>query len=113
DCGGLSCPNYPNSKTDSPNTLDSSRVRTGGVCAAPAPTCVDGVKNGTETDVDCGGASCPKCANGKVCSANADCSSATCSGGVCDTGRASCSDRENGAEAGVACGGAGCGKCVS
>ena len=30
------------------------------------PTCTDGVKNGTETDVDCGGA-CSPCADGKAC----------------------------------------------
>ena len=29
--------------------------------------CTDGVKNGGETDVDCGGPTCPKCATGKNC----------------------------------------------
>jgi hypothetical protein len=27
----------------------------------PAPTCTDGVKNGQESDIDCGGPSCGKC----------------------------------------------------
>ena len=34
-----------------------------GTCALPA-TCMDGQKNGSESDVDCGGGSCPKCAQG-------------------------------------------------
>lgn len=31
------------------------------VACGPAPTCDDGIQNGTETGVDCGGASCPAC----------------------------------------------------
>src|SRR5204863_357501 len=43
-----------------------SGVCSGGVC--PAPSCNDMVKNGTETDVDCGGSCAPakKCGNGKA-----------------------------------------------
>ena len=29
----------------------------------PPPTCTDKKKNGQETDVDCGGGTCPKCAD--------------------------------------------------
>ena len=32
---------------------------------ATGPTCTDGITNGSETDVDCGG-SCPRCAIGKM-----------------------------------------------
>jgi uncharacterized repeat protein (TIGR01451 family) len=49
----------------------------------PAPTCSDGIKNQTETDVDCGGTVCGTCANGKACLVAADCTSATCTAGVC------------------------------
>ncbi|HYO67818.1 MAG TPA: hypothetical protein VEU33_17220 [Archangium sp.] len=45
---------------------------TGSACAAP--TCTDGVKNGSETGVDCGGG-CPACAEGESCGGDADCSS--------------------------------------
>ena len=31
----------------------------------PPPTCTDKKLNGAETDVDCGGGTCPKCANAK------------------------------------------------
>jgi formylglycine-generating enzyme required for sulfatase activity len=48
----------------------------GGKCAAPAPD--DAVKNGDETDVDCGGATAPKCATGKTCAAHTDCESDAC-----------------------------------
>jgi hypothetical protein len=43
---------------------------------APAPT--DGQKNGTETDADCGGATAPKCADGKACKDASDCESGVC-----------------------------------
>lgn len=49
------------------------------------PTCDDEIKNGNETDVDCGG-SCSHCAAGQQCSADADCSSPygeMCVNGVC------------------------------
>lgn len=35
--------------------------------------CIDGVMNFDETDVDCGGALCPSCQLGDVCSADVDC----------------------------------------
>jgi hypothetical protein len=54
----------------------------------PAPTCSDGIKNGSESDVDCGG-SCPRCANGRTCLSRNDCASGLCSGGTCG----SCANR--------------------
>jgi phospholipase/lecithinase/hemolysin len=71
--------------------------------SAPAPTCVDGTKNGRETDVDCGGAAscecpaetpwwacyfagvqscldraCPACEEGRACKSGGDCRSHVC-----------------------------------
>lgn len=48
-------------------------------CANPIATanCSDTLKNGQETDVDCGG-QCPSCENGKTCSTNFDCESGFC-----------------------------------
>ncbi len=46
------------------------------------PTCDDGVKNGDESDVDCGG-SCDPCAIGKDCLLNEDCESFNCVNGSC------------------------------
>jgi hypothetical protein len=46
--------------------------------------CHDGVKDGDETDVDCGGTACPACAWGKKCLHAADCvQPAACVGGTC------------------------------
>lgn len=44
--------------------------------------CDDGRRNGTETDVDCGG-SCTPCGAGSVCRADADCSENACQEGRC------------------------------
>jgi hypothetical protein len=48
------------------------------------PTCSDGITNGTETDVDCGGGTCPRCATGKTCASRNDCASARCDTGACE-----------------------------
>jgi hypothetical protein len=42
------------------------------------PTCTDKKVNGLETDVDCGGGTCPKCNAGKKCKVNKDCKSKYC-----------------------------------
>ncbi len=47
------------------------------------PSCTDGTQNGTETDVDCGGA-CAPCQNGLSCVGGADCQSGFCNGGTCE-----------------------------
>lgn len=41
-------------------------------------SCADGTFNMQETDVDCGGAFCPRCATGKKCERNTDCASQNC-----------------------------------
>ena len=49
-------------------------------CLIPPPPqpCEDGVKNGSETDVDCGGSCNSTCAEGQGCIDNADCTSSNC-----------------------------------
>ena len=74
-------------------------------------SCSDGVKNGNETDVDCGG-SCKPCGDNLGCNGAVDCTS-----GVCDTNAKictppSCTDSvKNGAEVDVDCGGSTCPAC--
>ena len=47
------------------------------------PICIaDGIKNGSETDVDCGGG-CGRCMKGLTCATGDDCETAYCSGSVC------------------------------
>ncbi|MEO7329711.1 MAG: MopE-related protein, partial [Minicystis sp.] len=79
----------------------ASAICLGGLCQAPS--CGDGLKNGSETGVDCGGG-CVACAAGTACAVAADCQSGVCVGGVCQL--ASCSDGvKNGSESDVDCGG--------
>lgn len=60
-----------------------SGVCTNGVCSTAASTCMDGMQDGSESDVDCGGGMCVACAAGKKCFANSDCVTGSCKGNVC------------------------------
>jgi hypothetical protein len=51
-----------------------------GACVGGHCQCADGMQNGGETDVDCGGLSCAKCADGLKCLVPGDCQSGTCNG---------------------------------
>ncbi|AWV88584.1 hypothetical protein [Bradymonas sediminis] len=51
--------------------------------SSPQATCEDGVKNGSETGVDCGGGECPACSQGLGCAVAQDCESGVCEEGVC------------------------------
>jgi hypothetical protein len=88
--------------------LPEGTACSGGTCqngtcvaaASPAPTCTDGVKNGSETDVDCGG-SCGPCANEQRCLTFTDCQSGVCApNGTCQ----SCTDLAGECPAGCSCG---------
>jgi hypothetical protein len=48
-------------------------------------TCIDGILDGSETDVDCGGPTCLPCDDGKKCTQDSDCYS-----DYCDTGTKLC-----------------------
>ncbi len=82
DCGGPTCPDCANGKTCAASTDCSSAFCNPTTLVCAAPLCNDGFKNGTETDVDCGG-SCPDCALGKLCNVPGDCASQICTSGVC------------------------------
>lgn len=90
------------------NACDSSEVCHNGRCVSSSnnnkATCTDGKKDGKETDIDCGGPTCPACTYGKTCKKGTDCSSGVCVNGYCQL--PSCIDGvKNGNEAGVDCGG--------
>ncbi len=86
---------------------------TDGMCPARPPVgnhCQDRVRDGDETDVDCGG-SCLACAASRACAASDDCQSGTCSAGACTA--PTCTDGiENGFEGDIDCGGVCSTKCV-
>jgi len=65
-------------------------VRPAQPCAAGAlassqvvQQCANGVRNAEESDVDCGGRACARCAVGQSCLVASDCESSVCSRGVC------------------------------
>ena len=51
-------------------------------CMSPA-TCGDGVRNGGETDIDCGGPDCGGCGDALACGHGGDCASTFCDAGAC------------------------------
>jgi hypothetical protein len=61
---------------------DTSDAAADGDVAA-AIRCDDGTRNGDETDVDCGGSSCDRCAVGQGCERNSDCDAGVCQDGSC------------------------------
>ncbi len=71
-------------------------------------SCNNNIRDGDETDTDCGG-SCRLCSTGRTCDDADDCSSHSCVANICRA--SSCDDRiENGQETDVDCGG-NCNKC--
>jgi hypothetical protein len=81
-----------------------------GVCSA---SCVDGLRNGGESDVDCGGPTCPKCADLHHCNTAADCAGGFC-GKLSLCVAPTCSDgMTDGVETDLDCGGGLCPKCLS
>jgi hypothetical protein len=115
DCGGATCVAEGKTCADT-RTCAVAADCTNGYCNASnvcaTPTCTDGVKNGTETDVDCGGATCDgqgkTCADTRTCAVAADCTNGYCNASnVCAT--PTCTDGvKNGTETDVDCGGATC-----
>jgi hypothetical protein len=66
--------------------LASMLVLLCGGCVTVAPPCADGLLDGNESDIDCGG-SCGKCGNGRFCNFSSDCASGVCSAaGTCTNG---------------------------
>ena len=58
----------------------------GDICVAYVcvPHCNDGVLDGDESDVDCGGDACvARCLAGRTCNVNGDCASGICYYGIC------------------------------
>lgn len=87
------------------------------VCGgAPAPTCDDGIQNGQETGVDCGGPDCPPCQVAPTCSdsiQNGQETGIDCGGPDCPP-CATCTDSiQNGQETGIDCGGPDCPPCAT
>jgi len=103
DCGGSCGATCLTNKACSSAADCLNKVCSGMPKKCAAPTCMDGFKNGDETDVDCGGACGATCGPAQSCSKNGDCKGGTCTGSTCAE---SCSDGTlNNSEKGVDCGG--------
>jgi ELWxxDGT repeat protein len=73
------------------------------------PLCSDGILDGGETGIDCGG-SCVPCGDGAWCIRAGDCISLVCTTNACAA--PTCSDGiQNGGETGLDCGAPGCASC--
>jgi hypothetical protein len=106
-CGRLTTPCKTGEHCDGAPDCESKVCRNN-KCEDAAPA--DGVKNGDETDIDCGGSKAPACADGKGCAIPADCTSGVCTGNVCQVPTDS-DGVKNGDETGVDCGGVSPKKC--
>ncbi|MBI2548349.1 hypothetical protein HYW21_03290 [Candidatus Woesearchaeota archaeon] len=92
DCGGYSCTSCLMGQGC---FVDNDCLS--GYCAAlnktcALATCSDYIKNQNETDVDCGGPNCGKCAEDQSCNQDADCASGNCRYGQCGMGTSLDSD---------------------
>jgi formylglycine-generating enzyme required for sulfatase activity len=104
DCGGpgAAVPRCATGKMCNDGTDCVDKICEAGKCKAPSSS--DGVKNGDETDVDCGGTKAPKCAPPKACKLPGDCLSGVCKANQCVSPSAN-DGVQNGSETDVDCGG--------
>lgn len=112
DCGGGVCPACAVGRNCSADGDCASNACNTTTHTCVANQCLDQHLDGGETDADCGGLVCPKCADGKMCILNGDCTSAACDfvtnrcvSGLCFD------ERMDGAETDIDCGGSTCAKC--
>ncbi|HCF59589.1 MAG TPA: hypothetical protein DFS52_16540, partial [Myxococcales bacterium] len=101
DCGGGSCQPCADDKLCVENSDCQSGHCFEGFCAPLR--CNDQVRNGEETDIDCGG-DCSPCATNQRCLQDADCASQNCRSKRCEAPK--CDDEIlNGEETDLDCGG--------
>ncbi|MFZ1703151.1 MAG: zinc-dependent metalloprotease [Saprospiraceae bacterium] len=99
--------------TDGVQNGQETGIDCGGPVCLPCVTCTDGIQNGQETGVDCGGPICQPCATCSDGVQNGQETGIDCGGPIC-LPCASCSDGiQNGQETGVDCGGPVCVPCAS
>ncbi|MFM2153466.1 MAG: hypothetical protein RL199_1901, partial [Pseudomonadota bacterium] len=108
DCGGTKCGKCSPGVAAPDAASCASGVRSTDLGVCLDATCFDGLKNGLEKGVDCGGA-CAPCGTGGTCTtttAAADCASGVCSAATKTCQGPTASDRvKNGDETDANCGG--------
>jgi hypothetical protein len=109
DGGGPGCTSLGLLCDDGAACADGSDCKSGNCFNKICHSCIDNVKNGDETSIDCGGNSCGPCADSKACVKSSDCVSGDCFNNICR----SCIDNvKNGDETSIDCGGNSCGPCA-
>lgn len=111
DCGGPECDACDDSKTCRVDQDCESDLCDPLYLTCLPFSCRDGVKNGDESDVDCGGATCAGCYLAQQCNVAADCATHVCNGGSC-AGSPCLDMRQDGSETDVDCGGLDCAPCL-
>jgi hypothetical protein len=114
DCGGTDscarCMNGLRCMSDA-DCMSSACDASSLLCVADP--CADHRRDGAESDVDCGGGTCPACALGQVCRSDTDCTTNACDGISLACVTDQCSDhRRDGAETDADCGGGTCMRCL-
>lgn len=85
------------------NTIDCAAGKTCSANDCIDQSCFNGLKDGSESDINCGGPNCYPCGTNKSCVISSDCASLVCKAGKCQA--ATCSDQiKNGKEADIDCG---------
>jgi hypothetical protein len=82
----------------------------GSIQTQPKASCNDSVRNGSETDIDCGGKDCNKCVVNKACKNYGDCEERVCRDGVCQASMCA-NGKLDGDETDIDCGGRVCPGC--
>ena len=107
DCGGK-CASCGLNESCVTNTDCQSNYCYAGTCKEAS--CSDGIKNGQESAIDCGGSLCQTCDVGSRCISDSDCGSKNCNSYICAV--ASCTNnKRDGSETALNCGGPDCQKC--
>jgi subtilisin family serine protease len=114
-CCAYGSGSYTLTEDASGNTLASGGAftfsETTNICVSSGPTCTDGIQNGNETGVDCGGPDCPACPTCTDGIQNGNETGVDCGGPDCPA-CPTCNDGiQNGQETGVDCGGPDCPAC--
>ncbi|MSP59897.1 MAG: hypothetical protein EXR72_06070 [Myxococcales bacterium] len=79
DCGGP-CESCGDGRACRGDGDCASGACEGGRCAG---SCTDHLRDGRESDLDCGGGRCPRCGHGLRCASGSDCRSGLCLGRFC------------------------------
>jgi hypothetical protein len=113
DCGGPACPVCATGKVCKVDNDCSTFACDVFNHVCITNSCQDHTKDYAETDIDCGGGTCPACALGKGCWSPSDCASTVCDTLTRKCIESQCADHvQDGAETDIDCGGnGGCPAC--